>query len=359
MRDMLEPTFGESGAVVAQFFIAVIALLILVGLVYWVFRRFGGLRFGGIGRGRIPRLAITDALSIGSRHKLVLVRRDNVEHLILIGRTANLVVESSIVRSAQAIARVRQAQAPQPQHQPAAAAAAASPGIATAPPPQPASQTTAITQPRAETTGISEPIPFPQAAQLYPDAQIGEAEVGEPRQNDTAAPRMAAQPRSEAEAAVPTVEPVAADTAPPDTSQTDTAPADTASQISAPGSAHFEEPTRISEIEPVVSPAIEPDEIADEPIMTTNMAEFTEPEHHQEVTPPAADASAIADAEPESGAEATIEVEPQQAPAVVLDDSPEDSDSAEASDAKSAAKVSDLEHEMVRLLGEITAKRDD
>ena len=78
MRDMLEPTFGESGAVVAQFFIAVIALLILVGLVYWVFRRFGGLRFGGIGRGRIPRLAITDALSIGSRHKLVLVRREQL-----------------------------------------------------------------------------------------------------------------------------------------------------------------------------------------------------------------------------------------------------------------------------------------
>ena len=365
MRDMLEPIFGESGAVVAQFFIAVIALLILVGIVYWVFRRFGGVRFVGIGRRRIPRLAIIDALPVDSRHKLVLIRRDNVEHLVLIGGSANLIVEPSIIRSAQAVARVRQAQAPRPQHQPAAAASA-SLGIGSAPPTQPASQMMAMPDPRAETTGISEPIPFPQTAQPHPDTRGGEREVGAPEENDTAKAKAAPQPQSEVEATALAVEPVAAN-APP----ADTPPANTANQVSGHGSAHFEEPTRASEIESVLLPASAPAEFADEPASTADLTEFTDRELSQDTTPPATAVSATAEDELESGSEAVIEkelessaeamidVEPQPAPAVALDESPADTDGSEANDAKSAAKVSDLEHEMVRLLGEITTKRDD
>ena len=47
---------------------------------------------------RLPRLAIVDSLAIDNKRRLVLVRRDNVEHLVLIGGPSDVVVEPSIVR---------------------------------------------------------------------------------------------------------------------------------------------------------------------------------------------------------------------------------------------------------------------
>ena len=45
------------------------------------------------------RLAIVDAMPIDNRRKLVIVRRDNVEHLILISGPSDVVVEPAIVRT--------------------------------------------------------------------------------------------------------------------------------------------------------------------------------------------------------------------------------------------------------------------
>src|SRR5690606_20323006 len=56
----------------------------------------GGL--GRIGRGRVPRLALVDAMPVDGRRRLVLVRRDNVEHLLIIGGPADVVVEAGIQR---------------------------------------------------------------------------------------------------------------------------------------------------------------------------------------------------------------------------------------------------------------------
>ena len=52
MREMLEPVFGESGAVVAQFLVTLAIILLVIGLVYWLVRRFAGVRFPGGGRGQ-------------------------------------------------------------------------------------------------------------------------------------------------------------------------------------------------------------------------------------------------------------------------------------------------------------------
>ena len=49
---------------------------------------------------RMPRLAVIDAAAVDGRRRLVLVRRDNVEHLLMIGGPADLVVEPNIVRGA-------------------------------------------------------------------------------------------------------------------------------------------------------------------------------------------------------------------------------------------------------------------
>ena len=70
----------------------------LIALVIWGIRYFGGGATGPTVRGRLPRLAIVDTLAVDNKRKLVLLRRDNVEHLVLIGGPSDVVVEPSIVR---------------------------------------------------------------------------------------------------------------------------------------------------------------------------------------------------------------------------------------------------------------------
>jgi hypothetical protein len=47
----------------------------------------------------MPRLAVIDAAAVDGRRRLVLVRRDNVEHLLMIGGPSDIVVEPNIVRA--------------------------------------------------------------------------------------------------------------------------------------------------------------------------------------------------------------------------------------------------------------------
>jgi flagellar biogenesis protein FliO len=82
------------------FFFAFVAVLVLIGAVAWLVRRFAGNRLGGnASRGRMPRLAVIDAAAVDGRRRLVLVRRDNVEHLLMIGGPSDIVVEPNIVRA--------------------------------------------------------------------------------------------------------------------------------------------------------------------------------------------------------------------------------------------------------------------
>jgi hypothetical protein len=48
------------------------------------------------GRNRNPRLQVLDAAAVDTRRRLVLVRRDDVEHLIMIGGPTDIVIESRI-----------------------------------------------------------------------------------------------------------------------------------------------------------------------------------------------------------------------------------------------------------------------
>src|SRR5436309_13149627 len=82
------------------FFFAFIVVLALIGLTAWLVRRFAGNRLGAnASRGRMPRLAVIDAAAVDGRRRLVLVRRDNVEHLLMIGGPTDIVVEPNIVRA--------------------------------------------------------------------------------------------------------------------------------------------------------------------------------------------------------------------------------------------------------------------
>ena len=83
-------------------------------------RRFGANRLGGSARGRQPRLAVIDAADVDGRRRLVLIRRDNVEHLMMIGGPNDVVVEPNIVRASARDARepAREVRAPEPTTRP-------------------------------------------------------------------------------------------------------------------------------------------------------------------------------------------------------------------------------------------------
>jgi len=99
---MFESLFGAEMPLAVRFFVAFLIVLGLIGAIAWAVRRFGSGRLGTATRGRQPRLAVIDYASVDGRRRLILVRRDNVEHLLMIGGPSDVVVEPNIVRAVPA-----------------------------------------------------------------------------------------------------------------------------------------------------------------------------------------------------------------------------------------------------------------
>ena len=92
--------FGVDLPTPVNFVIAFVVVLLLIGAATWLVRRFGAARLDPGARSRQPRLAVIDAAAVDGRRKLVIIRRDNVEHLLMIGGPTDVVVETNIVRAA-------------------------------------------------------------------------------------------------------------------------------------------------------------------------------------------------------------------------------------------------------------------
>jgi flagellar protein FliO/FliZ len=86
-------------------FVAFVVVFALIGVAAWVVRRFGPGALTQSRSGRQPRLAVIEASAVDARRRLVLIRRDNVEHLLLIGGPSDVVVEPNIVRAQAAVPR--------------------------------------------------------------------------------------------------------------------------------------------------------------------------------------------------------------------------------------------------------------
>jgi hypothetical protein len=103
-RGMLDEIIGAYGS---RFFIAAggvgVALLVLIGIL-WLLRNRAPSPFVRGGRNRQPRLQVLDAAAVDARRRLVLVRRDGVEHLIMIGGPTDIVIESGISAAKIALA---------------------------------------------------------------------------------------------------------------------------------------------------------------------------------------------------------------------------------------------------------------
>lgn len=79
-----------------RFALALVLVLGLIALLAWLLRRFGmGMKMT---KGR--RLGISEVQMLGPRHKLMLVRRDDVEHLVILGPAGETVVETGIMAPA-------------------------------------------------------------------------------------------------------------------------------------------------------------------------------------------------------------------------------------------------------------------
>jgi flagellar protein FliO/FliZ len=163
--------------------IALFLVVAVIGLVVWLVRRFSGERISGAAtRGRQPRLAVIDAAAVDGRRRLVLIRRDNVEHLMMIGGPTDVVVEANIVRAAPA-------REPVPPRPPAAAesrAVALGEGTMWPLQPEPSTRPEPMSRPepvaKAEPSARAEPAPRPQRPPPLAEepAQWAEAEPAAP-----------------------------------------------------------------------------------------------------------------------------------------------------------------------------------
>lgn len=79
-----------------RFVAALVFVLGLIGLGGWAMRRLGWAAAGSAGGRRGRRLQVLEVLPLDTRRRLVLIRRDQVEHLLLLGATGDVVVEKGI-----------------------------------------------------------------------------------------------------------------------------------------------------------------------------------------------------------------------------------------------------------------------
>ena len=96
MTGFFESMVGPSLAQPVMWLFAVILIAILLYVFSRIARSFGGGTFVAGGRNRRQRLAVLDAAAVDGRRRLILVRRDDVEHLLLIGGPTDVVIEQNI-----------------------------------------------------------------------------------------------------------------------------------------------------------------------------------------------------------------------------------------------------------------------
>ncbi len=91
----LTSLLGESAGAIVTSVLALGIVLVLIVLGLWVLKLFTRSTVA-VGRGRNRRLSVIDHMQVDSKRQLLIVRRDNVEHLILTGGPQDVVVESGI-----------------------------------------------------------------------------------------------------------------------------------------------------------------------------------------------------------------------------------------------------------------------
>ncbi len=96
---------------ITQAFLALVFVLALIGILVAAARKLG---FGyptTLRSTKDRRLGILEVLPVDARRRIVLVRRDDTEHLILLGATSETIIESPVPGTAKSFARALTEQA--------------------------------------------------------------------------------------------------------------------------------------------------------------------------------------------------------------------------------------------------------
>lgn len=96
MFEWLDSVAGPGYTAAVLWTFAALVLLVIVLVIVKLVRSLTFGTFVAGGRNRKTRLAVMDATAIDSQRRLVLVRRDDIEHLLLIGGPTDVVVETDI-----------------------------------------------------------------------------------------------------------------------------------------------------------------------------------------------------------------------------------------------------------------------
>ena len=137
--------FGGSGNTILTTVFALGAVIVAILLVLWLLKVLSRAT-GNVTRGRNRRLAVVDSLALDPKRQLLIVRRDNVEHLIMVGGPQDMVVETGIA--------VEEVPAAQPTRRPIPMVAARKPAPAKAPAPAPTAAQPAEPAPAVPPTAI-------------------------------------------------------------------------------------------------------------------------------------------------------------------------------------------------------------
>ncbi|QPC92772.1 flagellar biosynthetic protein FliO [Mesorhizobium sp. INR15] len=168
----LDSVAGPGYAAALLWTFAALVLLVIVLVIIKLVRNLTFGTFVAGGRNRKTRLAVMDATAVDSHRRLVLVRRDDIEHLILIGGPTDVVVERDIRLSASrrpaltGDSGLQPVPAPKPRPPQAPAAAPAR----QAPAPQPVNAAPPPARPR-QVTSAPAPAPKP-ATQSYQSTNV-------------------------------------------------------------------------------------------------------------------------------------------------------------------------------------------
>jgi flagellar protein FliO/FliZ len=186
MLGLNESFFASKSFTFAGAAIAFLAAAGLLSIIFrFTFRR--RLRLPRNGRARLPRLGTVDAFDLDRQRQLVIIRRDNVEHLLMIGGPNDIVIESEIIRAEsrdprdlrEARLRDRELREREPRDAPPVPAGISWPSAAEAPPPN---------TPQRK-------MPFPPAAGLDWETGLTAAVPIEESMRDSAPPIVLPTPR--------------------------------------------------------------------------------------------------------------------------------------------------------------------
>ncbi|MCO4316212.1 flagellar biosynthetic protein FliO [Phyllobacterium sp. 21LDTY02-6] len=168
MNAWLATIVGDRAAPIVGFVLLFALVIVLLLLVFGILRRLTGGTFVAGGRNRQVRLSVTDAAAVDNRRRLVLVRRDDVEHLILIGGPTDVIVEQNIRQFAKA-----------PRSEPVATAPIAAPEPDLKPEPKPAETPQRQAPQAAPVEAARRPAPQPRQSQPVSPPASSAPEAGE------------------------------------------------------------------------------------------------------------------------------------------------------------------------------------